>query len=74
MQTLQSNLIAYLVICVSEFAERFRLDAKTAYRFLSAYGGIAFLTEHYEIEHTLSLDDAVDDLESICRKNGGVLQ
>jgi hypothetical protein len=73
MPTTQSNIIAYLVICVSEFAERFRLDPKAAYRFLAAHGGIAFLTEHYEIEHTLSLDDAIDDLENICRKNGGVL-
>jgi hypothetical protein len=32
------------------------------------------LIEHYEIEHTLSLDDAVDDLERVCRRNGGVLQ
>jgi hypothetical protein len=67
-------MIGYLVICVSEFADRFKLDCKTAYRFLATYGGIAFLIEHYEIEHTLSLDDAVDDLEFICRKNGGVLQ
>ncbi|MDR0948876.1 MAG: DUF3791 domain-containing protein [Lachnospiraceae bacterium] len=40
---------------------------------MSQYGGIAFLTEHYEIEHTLSLDDAIDDLILICQKNGGVL-
>lgn len=37
------------------------------------YSGIAFLDENYEIEHTLSLDDAVEDLELICRKNGGNL-
>jgi len=73
-QTIQTNLINYLVICVSEFAARFNLDTKAAYRFLAAHGGIAFLTEHYEIEHTLSLDEAVDDLENVCRKNGGVLQ
>jgi hypothetical protein len=72
--TTQSNMIAYLVICVSEFAERFKLDCKVAYRFLAAHGGIAFLIEHYEIEHTLSIANTVDDLESICRQNGGVLQ
>jgi hypothetical protein len=71
--TTQSNIIDYLVICVSEFAERFKLDCKAAYRFLAAHGGITFLIEHYDIEHTLSLDDAVDDLENICRRNGGVL-
>jgi len=50
------------------------MDASTAYRFLAQYGGIDFLMQHYDIEHTLSLDDAVDDLEHICRQNGGVLQ
>jgi len=50
------------------------MDASTAYRFLAQYGGIDFLMQHYDIEHTLSLDDAIDDLELICRQNGGVLQ
>jgi hypothetical protein len=72
--TTQSNIITYLVICVSEFAERFKLDCKSAYRYLAAYGGIAFLIEYYEIEHTLSLNDAVDDLDNVCRQNGGILQ
>jgi hypothetical protein len=67
-------MVNYLVICVSEFAERFQLDNKAAYRFLAAHGGIRFLTEHYEIEHTLGLDDVIDDLESVCRENSGVPQ
>jgi len=70
----QTNIINYLVICVNDFAERFRMNSKAAYKFLSQYGGIDFLMQHYEIEHTLSLDDAVDDLERVCRNNGGVLQ
>ena len=48
------------------------MDSKTAYRFLAQFGGIDFLIQHYEIEHTLSLDDAIDDLEMVCRRNGGV--
>ena len=70
----QINIINYLVICINEFAERFNLDVGEAYRFLAKYGGIDFLMQHYEIEHTLSLDDAVEDLELICRQNGGVLR
>lgn len=27
----------------------------------------------YDVEHTLSFDDVVDDLTAICRKNGGVI-
>jgi hypothetical protein len=40
--TEQSKMVAYLVICVSEFAERFKLDCKAAYRYLAAHGGITF--------------------------------
>ena len=34
---------------------------------------LAFLKEHYEVEHTLSLDDAVEDMMLICKQNGGRL-
>jgi hypothetical protein len=70
----QVNIINYLVVCINDFAERFRMNSKVAYQFLSQYGGIEFLMRHYDIEHTLSLDDAIDDLEKICRDNGGTLQ
>ncbi|GHV44297.1 hypothetical protein FACS189492_0400 [Clostridia bacterium] len=69
----QTNTINYIVMFINDFAARFNMDAKSAYHFLSEYGGIAFLLEHYEIEHTLSLDDAIDDLERICVSNGGIL-
>nr|WP_296441602.1 DUF3791 domain-containing protein [uncultured Acetatifactor sp.] len=32
-----------------------------------------FLKENYEIEHTLSLEDALNDMLRICQKNGGAL-
>ncbi len=35
------------------------------------HNGIEFIKEYYEIEYTLSFDDAVDDLTIICRNNGG---
>ena len=69
----QTNIINYLVICINDFADRFNMNSKAAYLFLSKYGGIEFLMQHYDIEHTLSLDDAVADLEKVCRDNGGIL-
>ena len=70
----QTNTINYVVICINVFAERFEMDTRAAYRFLAQYGGIDFLMQHYDIEHTLSLEDTVEDLELICRQNGGALQ
>ena len=48
--------INYTVVCVNEFAN---------------YKGIEFIKEHYDVEHTLSLDTAVEDLTMVCRNNGG---
>lgn len=70
----QTNIINYIVICISDFAERFGISPKAAFEYLSDYGGISFLLEHYEIEHTMSMEDAIDDLERICALNGGALQ
>ena len=69
----QTNVINYLVICISDFAERFAMDETAAYRFLAKFGGIEFLVQHYEVEHTLSLDDVIEDLEAVCRQRGGIL-
>jgi hypothetical protein len=73
MDKTTKNMIAYLVACVSEFAVSTGLDAQAAYRYLSLHGGIDFLIEHYEVEHLLSLDDAVSDLKVITRQAGGMI-
>ena len=69
----QTNIINYIVICISDFASQFDMTQKDAFHFLYTYGGISFLIEHYEIEHTLNLDDTIEALAHICRKNGGLL-
>ena len=63
--------INYTVVCVNEFADRFKIDSKKAFNYLYGHKGIEFIKEYYDIEHTLSLDDAVEDLILICRNNGG---
>lgn len=65
---LQSR-IAYTTACVTEFAKRKGMKMQEAYRYLSDHGGLRFLEDHYEIEHTLSFDDVIDDLEIICARN-----
>lgn len=69
----QVSIVNYLVVCVNEFATRFNLSSKEAYNYLSRHNGISFLIENYEIEHTISLEDVLDDMVIICRKNGGTL-
>ncbi|WP_318696761.1 DUF3791 domain-containing protein [Treponema sp.] len=63
----------YLVACVSEFAHAFSMNTKDAFGYLYDYKAIVFLKENYDIEHTLSFYDAIEDMTAICRKNGGSL-
>ncbi|MBO6258771.1 MAG: DUF3791 domain-containing protein [Succinivibrio sp.] len=63
--------INYTVVCINEFAKRFSISSKAAFLYLYKYRGLEFLKEHYDIEHTLSIDDAIDDLIIVCRNNGG---
>ncbi len=70
----QRNLLNYIVVCISEFASRFGMHTRDAYLFLRHNKGIEFLQEFYDVEHTLSFDDVMEDLVTICRKNGGVLK
>ena len=67
----QKNLIEYIVACISEFANYHALSLKESFNYLYKFKGISFLKEHYNIEHTLSIEDAVNDLTMICNKNGG---
>jgi hypothetical protein len=49
------------------------LTAQEAFRYLNLYGGIDFLIDCYDTEHTLSLHDAVEDLKLVAQKTGGLI-
>ncbi len=63
--------IEYVVACVGAFAQRFKLSNSQAYAYLRRFSGIDFLLECYAAEHTLSIDNAVSDLQLVCRQKGG---
>jgi hypothetical protein len=67
------NRIAYYIACIGAFAERFSLSNAFAYNYLLKYSGLKFIYDCYESEHTLSIEDAVEDMFQICRRNGGEL-
>lgn len=68
-----TNMIEYVVCCVGAFAAKFSLTNAQAYAYLRRFSGIDFLIDCYAAEHTLSIDDAVNDLIAICFKKGGKL-
>lgn len=69
----QKNKIAFTVACVSEFARQHNISMQESFRYLFQFKGIAFLKENYEAEHTLDFATIVEDLEILCRRNGGIL-
>lgn len=65
--------VSYIIAVINEFALAHTLNSQQAYRYLSRYKGLEFIDKHYEIEHTLSFEDVVEDLTGYCKGNGGAL-
>lgn len=65
------DVVHYIVVCIGDFANRNEMHMRDAYIYLNRYKGIEFLKEFYDVEHTLSFEDVLDDLTAICRQNGG---
>lgn len=74
MNKMTTKKINYMVACVFELARRYQVTTRAAFLCLYQYQGLQFLDEFYDIEHTLSIEDVLDDLENICHQNGGKLQ
>lgn len=68
------KLIDYVMTAIIEFAHRHNLSIRDASNYLNQFKGIDFLSEFYDVEHTLSFNDCVDDLTVICQNNGGMLE
>ena len=69
----ERNRISFYVACIGAFAGRFSVSNAFAYNYLSQYKGLDFIYDFYDIEHTFSIDDVVDDMVKVCYRNGGPL-
>ena len=57
-------------MCLRFFRKK-GISRRDAFNYLYEHHGMEFLIDCYDAEHTLSLDDAVDDLTTVCKTNGG---
>lgn len=73
METEEIQVLDYIVVCISEFASKYGMHMRDAYSYLALYKGIDFLKEFYDVEHTLSFEDVIEDVAAICKKNGGAV-
>ncbi len=74
MSKLEQNQIRYTVACISEFAQSKMLTKPQAFFYLLEHKALDFLNEFYDVEHTLSFEDAIADLTAVCQQNGGKIQ
>ena len=70
---LTHHIIEYVNCCIGAFANRFGLTLPQAYAYLRRFDGIDFLIDCYDAEHTLSIEDAVEDITAVCQNHGGKL-
>ena len=67
------DILEYTIAIVSEFASKFNLTEKQAYRYINFHKGLDFIEENYGIMHTLDFNEAVESVAIFCRKRGGEL-
>lgn len=65
--------IEFTVSLVSDFAKKYSLSTTQAFNYLDHFNAIDFVNQHYNIAHTLSFAEVVDDLAMYCKNHGGNL-
>lgn len=67
------NKLEYFYCCIGAFASRHSISNAEAYRYLLNFKGLDFIDKHYRVEHTQSIEDSVEDMTTVCKRNGGRL-
>lgn len=73
MDAVVKDKVEYIVAVISEFAAAHSLSTAQAYRYLERFKGIDFVIRFYNVEHTLSFEDVIEDLTAYCHRKGGAL-
>ena len=68
-----TEILDYIIALISEFAKTYNLTNQEAYRYLNRYKGLDFIESFYDVEHTLSFEDAVEDVTNYCKRFGGTI-
>lgn len=55
------------------FCKKYSLSTTQAFNYLDRFNAIDFVNQHYNITHTLSFAEIIDDLSLYCKNHGGNL-
>ena len=67
------DIINYFVALITEFAVAHQISTPQAYEYLQRYKGLDFVDKFYDVEHTLSFENTIEDLTAYCQRMGGTL-
>ena len=56
--------IEYTVALVSDFAKKYSLSTTQAFNYLDRFNAIDFINQHYNVAHTLSFAEILDDMQA----------
>ena len=57
--------INYIVALITEFATAHDISLQQAYKYLQEFKGIDFVEKYYDVEHTFSFENTVEDLTAL---------
>lgn len=65
------DIIEYMVMMIGMFAKKYNMSTQEAQCYLSRYGALNLIQEHYGIMHTQTFEDMIDGITAFCKRNGG---
>ncbi|MGM9770904.1 MAG: DUF3791 domain-containing protein [Candidatus Cryptobacteroides sp.] len=68
------EMYSFINACVDAFANAKGLSKKTAFNYLNLHKGIHLLVSCIDVEMTLPLNEILNDLVMVCRRNGGEIK
>lgn len=74
MSRRDKNVLEFLVALVSELAAHIGISQDAAYNYIREYQGLEYYFKHYNILHTLSFEENVEDMLQVCANHGGQLR
>lgn len=74
MSRTEKHKIEYLVALISDFAETYKIKQQQAFNYLKRFKALDFYERHYNVMHTQSFEDSIENLVEVCNKNGGSLK
>lgn len=66
-----TNKLEYTIAVIGEFASAHSISTAKAFEYLDKFKGLDFIDRFYDVEHTLSFEDVVEDLTAYCKRQGG---